>query len=432
MTVGVVGAGITGLAVTHYLAERDVDVVTFEADSEPGGVIESGRVDDHVLEYGPQRVRLVPQLEALVDEFDLRDELLVADEDLPLYVYADGRLREVPRSPRAFLETDLLSWRGKLRVLAEPLTGAASTDERAATLFQRKFGREAYRNVIEPLFGGIFGSDPAEMPAEYSLSRLVAVEERKGSLLRAAADRLLGDGDVPPPVSFADGLQTLPAAIYDEHRPYVNLNTPVEAVRADGDGYRLETGGGSARVDELVVTVPAADAASLLADLESATADPLRRLTYNPLVLVYLEAAVDRPGFGYQVRRDEPLRTLGVTWNASLFDRPGVYTAFLGGMDDPDVVELPAGELGAIASREFRDVMGVEPSVIDVRKMPRAFPAHDTSWAALEEVSLPADVHLATNYTSRMGIAARLREAEGLATRLNDAGSETATAPETA
>ncbi|QLD89579.1 protoporphyrinogen oxidase [Natronomonas salina] len=432
MTVGIVGAGITGLAVTHYLSERDVDVVTFEAAAEPGGVIESRRADDHVLEYGPQRIRLVSQLEALIDDLNLREEMLVADEDLPLYVYAEERLREVPRSLRGFLETDLLSWRGKLRLLAEPLTSNASTDERAATLFQRKFGHEAYHNVIEPLFGGIFGSDPSEMPAEYSLSRLVAMEERRGSLLRVAVDRLLGDGDVPPPVSFTDGLQSLPEAIYDAHRPYVHLDTTVEAVRADGDGYRLETGGSNARVDELVVTVPAADAASLLVDLESASPGPLRDLTYNPLALVFLKASVDRQGFGYQVRRDEPLRTLGVTWNASLFDRVGVHTAFLGGMDDPEAVELPAEELGAIASREFQDVLGVEPSVIDVRKMPRAFPAYDTSWAALDEVSLPTDVHLATNYTGRMGVTARLREAERLATRL--AGSETGTTvtPETA
>lgn len=421
MKVGVVGAGITGLSLTHYLADRGVDVVTFEASRRPGGAVWSERVDGRVLEYGPQRVRLVPTLDRLVDDLDLRDDLLVADDDLPLYVYADGRLREVPRSLSAFLRTDLLSWRAKLRLFAEPLRDPARPDERAAELFERKFGTEVYRNVVEPLFGGIYGSDPAEMPAEHSLQRLMALEERKGTLLRAALERVVGNSDTPPPVSFTDGLQALPDALYDEHSPYVHLQTTVDAIRdADDGGYLLDTGTRTAEVDTVVVTVPASRAASLLADVDGSTAAPLDRLTYNSLVLVHLAADVDAEGFGYQVRRDEPLRTLGVTWNDSLFHRDGVYTAFFGSMYDPDIVDRPADEIGAVARREFRDVMGSDASVLDVTKLPRAFPAYDTSWAALDDVELPDDVHLATNYTARIGVPARVREAKRLAAQLVD------------
>jgi oxygen-dependent protoporphyrinogen oxidase len=419
MRVGVVGAGITGLALTHYLADRDVDVVTFEAASRPGGAVWSERVDGYVLEYGPQRVRLVPTLEEVVDDLDLRSELLVADDDLPLYVYADGRLREVPRSLSAFLRTDLLSWRGKLRALAEPLTGDVDPDERAATAFERKFGTEAYRNVVEPLFGGVYGSDPAEMPAEYALDRLAALERRKGSLLRPALERVIGGTDAPPPVSFVDGLETLPDELYDAHRPYVHLETAVDAVRdAEGGGYVVDTGTRTATVDALVVTVPAARAASLLADVAAATVDPLARLTYNSLALVHLQADHDAEGFGYQVRRGEPLRTLGVTWNDSLFDRDGVHTAFLGGMHDPDVLDRSRNDIGEVARREFRDVMDADPTVLDVTKLPRALPAYDTSWSALDEVSLPGDIHLATNYAARVGVPARVREAGRLADEL--------------
>lgn len=420
MTVGVVGAGITGLAVTHFLADRGVDVVTFEADTEPGGVIRSERIDGRLLEYGPQRIRLSPAVAELVETLELGEEVLQAEESLPLYVYADGSLGEVPRSVSSFLRTDLLSWRGKLRLLAEPLTDPAAPSERAADVFRRKFGTEAYRNVIEPLFGGMYGSDPAEMPAEHALSRLIALEERNGSLLRAAIDRLVRSDDTPPPASFADGLGTLPEALYEAHRPYVHLNTPVEEIRNgdDGERYRIRAGGRTTEVDSLVVTVPAPSAASLLTELDGASADPLRTLAYNALAVVHLRADVDARGFGYQVRRDEPLETLGVTWNDSLFDRDGVYTAFLGGMDDPDVIDRPDEELGAVARREFEEVMGVRPTVLSVTKFPRAFPAYDTSWSALDTVDLPDGVVLATNYTGHMGIPSRIREAGRVADRL--------------
>ncbi len=426
MRVGVIGGGVTGLAATHYLAQRDIDAVCFEADGQPGGVVRSERVGGQVLEWGPQRVRLTPAIAELVDDLDLRDGLIEADGDLPLYVYADGHLREVPRSPTAFLRTDLLDWPAKVRLLAEPLTAPVRPDERAADAFRRKFGDDAYRNVIEPLFGGIYGSDPAEMPAEYSLERLMALEEKRGSLLRAAVERLLGDDDVPPPVSFEDGLQTLPRALYREHEPYVHLNAAVEQVTdADaGDGYVVHTGDRAVDVDRLVVTLPAPVAATVLEDIGAATVAPLADLTYNSLALVYLRADLDRRGFGYQVRRGEPLETLGVTWNDSLFDRDGVYTAFMGGMHDPAAVDRPDDALGAVATEEFEAVTGADAEVLSVLKLPRALPAYDTSWAALEDVELPDDVELVTNYTGRLGVPSRLRAAQQVAAEIGEASDE--------
>ena len=432
--VGVVGGGITGLAATHYLAERGVDVVCFEADGQPGGVTRSERVDGSVVEWGPQRVRHTPAVAGLVEDLGLREELLEADGDLPLYVYADGGLSEVPRSPAAFLRTDLLSWRGKLRLLAEPLTAPIDPDESAADAFRRKFGTDAYRNIIEPLFGGIYGSDPAAMPAEYALEQLMTLEDRRGSLLRAAVERLLGDDDVPPPVSFADGLQTLPRALYRDHESDVHLDEGVERVlnADDGDGYVIRTADRSVGVDRVVVTAPAPVSAGILDGLAEATVVPLADLAYNPLALVSLEATLDAPGFGYQVRRDEPLETLGVTWNDSLFDRDGVYTAFLGGMHDPGVVDRSDAELGAVAAEEFEIVTGAAAAVRAVRTLPRALPAYDTSWHALDDVALPDGVDLATNYTGRLGVPSRLRDARGVAEELQHVAGGSAASPEPA
>ena len=432
--VGVVGGGITGLAATHYLAARDVDVVCFEADGQPGGVVRSERVDDRVVEWGPQRIRHTPAVAGLVEALGLREELLEADGDLPLYVYADGELGEVPRSPAACLRTDLLSWRGKLRLLAEPLTAPIDPDESAADAFRRKFGADAYRNVIEPLFGGIYGSDPAAMPAAYALERLMALEDRRGSLLWAAVERLSGDDDVPPPVSFADGLQTLPRTLYRAHESDVHLDEGVDRVldADDGDGYVIRTADRSVSVDRLVVTAPAPVTAGILDGLADATVAPLADLTYNPLTLVSLEAGLDAAGFGYQVRRDEPHETLGVTWNDSLFDRDGVYTAFLGGMHDPGVVDRSDAELGAVAAEEFEAVTGAAAAVRAVRTLPRALPAYDTSWHALDDVAVPDGIDLATNYTGRLGVPSRLRDARGVAEELQHVVAGSAASPEPA
>lgn len=422
MRVGIVGAGITGLALTHHLAARGIDVVTFEADTEPGGVIRSRRVDGRVVEDGPQRLRLTDGVRTLVAATGLEDELVTPDPDLPLYVYVDDELREVPTSIRSFLRTDALSWPAKARILWEPMTEPIAPQERAATALTRKFGPDAYERLIAPLFGGMYGSDPARMPAAHALDRLMALEAREGSLLRAALGRLRGGRAGPPPASFRGGLQALPAALYDRHSPYVHLDTPVSQVRpagdGGGDGYALAAAGRSVAVDRVVVTTPASTAASILAPVLGDGADRLAALRYNSLALVHLVAPSSRRGFGYQVARTEGLRTLGVTWNASLFDRDGVHTAFFGGMWDPGILDRDDEALASIAQREFAAVMGETPAVLGVTRLPAVMPAFDESWAGLEDVTCPDGVTLATNYTGHVGIPSRVREAEAIADRL--------------
>ncbi|KZN26187.1 protoporphyrinogen oxidase [Haladaptatus sp. R4] len=425
MTVGIVGGGITGLALAHNLDEAGIDHVILEADDEPGGVIRSGRVDGYLLEWGPQRLRRTGPVDELIADLGLEDEVIEAG-DTKLFVYANGALRRAPFSIEEFGTTDLLSWRGKLDVLEEPQTDPVDPEETAAEMFTRKFGEEAYENLIGPLFGGTYGSLPHRMPVKHSLSGVMRMEETYGDLLTPVLKRAMADGSSAPAMTFEEGVQRLPEALYDAHEENVRLETPVTEIRKKGDGdgrFVLETDDGSFDVDDVVVTTPAAVSADLLSNL-SDTAESLRRLNYNPLAFVHLRADSDRDGFGYQVRHDEGLDTLGVSWNASMFGRTGksgskgVYTVFLGGMKNPELLEESDETLGEIAATEFAEVMGSDAEVLSVHKLHRGFPAYDESWDALDEFETPDGVHLATNYTARMGVPSRIREAKALAGQL--------------
>ena len=449
--VAIVGGGITGLSLAHYLDRQGTEFTLFEAAPEPGGVIWSERVDGSVVEWGPQRVRRTDHVDELIRDLGLEAEVREADPDLSVRVYADGKLRDAPFSVEAFMETDLLSWRAKLDVLNEPTTAPGRPDETAAELFTRKFGREAYERLLGPLFGGIYGSNPANMPAGHALSGLLKLEERDGSLLKAAVKRTAGGRDSPPAISFDDGLKRLPEALAAAHADRVRLETPVTAVRelresaseAGTRGYEVETLDESAEFDDVVLTTPADLTADLVADISSASAEALRELTYNPLVLVYLRADLEKEGdvdpdaLGYQVGYGEALRTLGVSWNASMFDRDvrareasasssraersdGVFTCFFGGMHDPAVFKESDECIGEIATAEFESVTGAEADVLAVNRLRRGFPAYDASWDAIERIDLPEGVRLATNYTARMGVPSRIREAEQVAEELSE------------
>jgi len=432
MRVGIVGGGITGLALTHYLAEAGVDSVLFEASGEAGGVINTRHTDGKVLEAGPQRMRKTPGVAELAAAAGVEDEIVEAGTE-QLYVYADGKLSRAPLSAEEFFETDLLSWPGKARLLTEVFTRPGMDQETARDLFVRKFGREAYEKFIGPLWGGIYGSDPAEMPAAYALDSLMEREEQAGSFLQAFRKRV-GQGQKAPPASMNEGMQQLPIALAETYSDRVELNTPVTDIEAsdrqtgtESTAYTLYTEEGSEEFDHVVVTTPADVTAELLDGIAEGT-ERLGELRYNPLALVYLDANPPKEGFGYQVGYGEDLHTLGVSWNASMFGRDGVHTVFLGGMHEPELVAESDERLGEIARTEFETVLGSPASVIDVARLDPGFPAWDQSWWALEDVETPDGIDLATNYTSRMGIPSRVREAREIAERLSESATDTSAA----
>lgn len=415
--VVVVGAGITGLALGRELRSRGVEAFTLEAEDRVGGVVRSPRVEGRVLEEGPQRTRLVGPVEALVEELGLRDRLLVAPEDLPLYVYVSGALRRVPTTPAAFLATDLLTPSAKLRVLLEPLTGPAREGETVAEFATRKLGRQAYERLVAPLYGGIYGSDPAEMPMAHTLGRaLDAVGAGGRSLLVAAARWTLSGGASPPAVSFENGMEELTGALYRQCPERIRLGTPALGLRRADGGWRVETGAGEVRARRVVLTCPADRAAELLREAAPAAAARLARVRYNPLAIVHLLSDLELAGYGYHTAHGEAFGTRGVTFNDSLFGREGVYTAYLGGASAPELPERADAELARVAREEFRTVTGGDAEPLRVGRTRMA--AWDRSRADLEGLSLPEGIRLCAAYESRAGIPGRLEEARRLAAEL--------------
>ncbi len=422
--VAVVGAGVTGLALCRGLTERGRSVTVLEGADRAGGVVESRRVRGRVVELGPQRTRLTGPVAEVVDELGLRDELLTAPADLPLYVFRDGRLRRAPLDPASFLRTDLLTLAGKARFLAEPLTAPPREGETAAGFFRRSFGDEAYLHVLGPLFGGVYASDPERMPARHTVVPLWRALGAPRSLVLSAAGRALRGEERPPACSFREGLSTLTDALTEACGGRLRLGTTVasvEGVEGGEGGVTVSVQGGDpVEASRVVLTVPADEAARLLAGEGGDAVEALGRLRYNPLAVVHLESASGLRGYGYQISlAEEGFATRGATWNASLFGRRGVHTVYLGGMGREEDVGRGDSWLAETAAREFEAVTGGSARPLSVHRT--RMPAHDRSWrhldAALEAV--PPGVHLCANYESRAGIPARLREAERLADTLD-------------
>lgn len=417
--IGIIGGGLTGLALAHQLAAKGVPHLLLESENRPGGVIRSGRVEGHLLEWGPQRTRLGGLVGELVRELGLADQVITAPPGLPLWIFRRGKLRQVPFSAAELARTDLLTLPAKLRLLLEPLTRGPDDAERVADFFTRKLGRAAYEDLVGPLYGGLYASDPADMVVGLSLGQVL----REFGIGRSLLQPLLRRGgriSAPAACSFREGMQTLPQALFERNRGNVRLGAPVRSVQPVGAGFRLEWDGGQVDAEQVVLAVSAPAAARLLADAAPDAAARIARLVYNPLAVVHLHAETRLHGLGFQVSFAERLSTRGVTFNDSLFGRTGVYTVYLGGAKDPEVVQRPDGELAAIAVREFREVTGYVGRPLSVAR--ERMPAWDQSWSALQGMHLPPGVHLAANWESRPGVPGRLAQAKRLAAVLAASG----------
>lgn len=412
--IAVVGGGISGLAVGHYLAAAGIDVAVLEGSARPGGVIATTRCGDRVLDLGPQRARLTPPLHQLVESLGLGDQLRTAP-DLPLFIYTDGRLRRVPMDLGTVLTTDLIAWPDRLRALLEPFTRGIRPDENAAGFFTRKFGRRTYRRAIAPLFGGLYASDPAEMRARHALASMLTTLRVDGSLLRALLRGARSQTRFPA-CSFGDGMQALPDALALALGDRLRLESPVQEIHRDGCGFRLVLDDREIPADRVVFACPSDAAGRILSTLDAETGARLARLRSNRLTTVHMESDAELGAMGYQVALDADMGTHGVTSQHDLFGRSRLYTAFLGGAGRGDIVTLADAEVAALATTEFERITGATARALVVHRT--AIPAWDTSWDATDALELPRGVEICASWRDRPGITGRLLDARRVARRL--------------
>lgn len=411
--IAVVGAGITGLALGLELGRLGAEFVVLEAADRPGGVIRSAEVDGRVLDWGPQRLRLTRKMEQLLDDLGLAHELIAAPSGLPLWIYRGGRLRDVPTSIGRFVASDIVGAGAKCRLLLEPFTRRADPAERVSTYFRRKVGNELYEALIAPLYGGLYASDPADMQMDLSLMHVLREFGVRRSLLLPLLRRG-GRIDPPPACTLRGGMEALPAALADTLGDRLRLESPVLDIARSGDGWQVKTDGGNLGAEAVVLTTPAPVTGRLLRTAAPGAGDAIARLRYNPLAVVHLDAETDLRGMGFQVAFSETERVLrGVTFNDSMFGRTNLYTAYLGGARNPEVVELDDAGLAALAVSEFRRCTGYDASPLAVER--ERIPAWDITWNAIRDLELPAGLHLAANWWSRPGLPGRLAEATQVA-----------------
>ena len=406
--IAVLGAGLTGLAAAFGLRPRAgqgrqplPQVVVFESSSRVGGKIRTETHDGVTYECGPDSFSAAkPQTLELVKELGLGGELLwPSREHGALFILWQGRLRRLPEGldqgvPTRWwpvLRSDLLTWKGKLRLASEPLRPPldGEGDESVAAFFARRLGAEAAQRLAEPLWAG--AGDPAALSLRSACPRFAEMEKRGGLLREARRGPRLPEARV----TLRPGLSALPEALARRlPAGCLRLGAAVTRLARRNADWEVRTAAGAETFDTVISALPAPALAPAVEGLDCELAGVLREIPHAGSVTVTL--AYERRDFphpldggGFLVPRGEGRALAAAAFTSSQFPSraPAALVLLRGLLGGAGCPEEAAGD-DALAARtarsELRDILGLgdlHPRWTRVARWPQGQPQYTVGHA---------------------------------------------------
>ena len=421
-TVAIVGGGISGLATAYSLQEQaaaaGLAIVCTVLDASPtwGGKIVTHRIGDLVTEAGPDSfLSQKPAGLQLIEKLGLTDQLINTNETgKKAFVYSGGRLRELPEGlvvitpgqVGPFLKSGLLSVGGLTRMGMDLVIPAkrSQQDESLASFFRRRFGRQAFERMMEPLMAGIYAGDAEQMSLKATFPRFLELEREHGSIIRGMmAARKSG---APPQtnrprrtmfVSLKNGLNDLVGALVrrlTDQGVTLRAGTAVDSLRVRSHQLGRWTYDAmlndhtALSVDSLVLATPAFVSAELLRPLTPIAGGLLEMIPYASTATVAMAypasvigGLVD--GFGFVVPRVEQRDLIAATWTSLKWPHRAppdqlLVRCYVGGVGREAILQLDDQALVAKVKAELKQICGVtaEPTYVEVNRWMKAMPQY--------------------------------------------------------
>lgn len=284
MNVTIVGGGLTGLTAAYYLghAKPDWNITLYEQAPRFGGKIQTQRVDDFVVELGPDSyLGRKTEMTDLIYDLGLGDTL-VSNETGQAFVYDKGAIHPIPGGSimgiptemMPFVKATLITWPGKLRAgldyFKKPYQLDKNGDVSIGHFFKYHLGQEMMDKLIEPLLAGIYGGDIYKISLLSTFPHFIQVEQKYGNMVKGmmaakmghskagvtkAANGAVAEGDVP-----RAGKGTMTDRQFESHEA---KSTKAQADMANRKGtaaqsgmFRQLTGGLESVITAIVEAMP--------------------------------------------------------------------------------------------------------------------------------------------------------------------------------
>ena len=279
--------------------------------------------------------------------------------------------------------------------------GEQMEDESIEAFVVRRFGKQAYRRIAEPVLGGLYTGDTQTMSLELAMPRFRDLERRFGSVTRGLAASTkgcpVGGSAVEGFFTLRGGLESLVERLAARlPAGTVRLGQGVRRVAFDpGHGlWAVETEDETLPALAVILACPSHRAAAVVRELDPELAawfDEFEYASCATVNLIYRRADVgaglDR--FGFFVPRGEKLPILGASVVSAKF--PGrvhedhvLVRTFMGGALAPQLLARDDAELIALSDGALRKLLSITDAPVETRvhRLPRSMPQFQVGAAA--------------------------------------------------
>lgn len=419
MKVGIIGGGISGVSLGLKLAilkeqGKDIDITLFESENRLGGTIDSVHKDGFVIESGTNGfLDSKPFSLEVFEEAGLSKKLVKSNDSArKRYIQRYGKLQRLPEGAGAFLKSDLLTFKGKIRIAGEYFVPQKKddTDETLGDFAKRRLGEEALDYLIGPMVSGVFAGDPSKMSLKSCFPVIYDLEHTYGGLIKGMIKKPkkksgpAGPGGVLTSYEGGMGYAVAELAEVAEKKGLKILkSSPVTKVVKKGDKYVVTANNEYYEFDTIAICAPAYASGEFLKELDSELADTLKSIPYAPMFVAGFgfkneDIEDDMDGFGYLIPKKENMQILGALFTSSMFpDQAPKGTKFLrvmaGGDTNHELMKNSEEELVKICLKDVKDILGIkkEPFMVQYFKVMKAIPqyhvGHSKKVAKIEEIT---------------------------------------------
>ena len=454
----VIGGGISGLSAAHRLWELgkekslDLKVVVLEGSPRLGGLIQTERRGDLLLEGGPDAfLAEKPWAQDLCQRIGMGDELIPTNAvSRRSFIAGRGKLEPMPEGfylmapagMKPLMECRLLSWAGKLRVACEPFIPrrSANGDESVASFIRRRLGAETLQRIAQPMIGGIYAADLEKLSIKAALPRFHKMEQEHGSILNAlrkgakagAAGAEKASGPrysmfLTPRFGMIRLVEVLTRRMLEVE---LKTNTPVASIERSGQGWTVRSKQGDLfPAEALCVALPAQPAAALLRAVSPAAARELESIPYESAATVSMsfgEADLPVPfgGFGFVAPPGLADGVIGCTFSSIKFAHRApagtvLLRAFVGGGLAPDAPAKENAVLEGAVRSLLKETLRIQaaPRMSVVHRHPKSMPQYEVGHLERverieREVAQLPGLTLAGNWSRGVGIPHCIHQAE--------------------
>jgi len=355
---------------------------------------------------------MTPEIHEIITGLGLEDELVQAStKSNARYIFRRGKLRKLTSNPASIFTSPLLSWKAKFRLLRESkVTTKSPKGESVSGFVSRRFGREMYESVANPVLSGIYAGNPEKMEAALVLKQFLKYEEEFGSIIKGLKANKGKNKRVIS--SFKKGTGVLLDALYESVKGHCISEKEATGIVKTENGYEVKTADGSSYKAERVIScLPSYAAAGLVSQLDSVFSSELDSIPYCQIEMTHLsykksEVKGNIEGFGFLVPEVEGKPLLGAVINSSAFDHRAAkdemtFTVF----SKPD-----RGHSSELAQKEIEKWLKISglPTFRAVTKWERAIPqfeiGHTKILQRIAQFEAKENIYISGNFRSGVSV----------------------------